>query len=41
MLREKQRLDWFLSTLAAFGSFGFFFSVVAYGWYKAFLVMAV
>lgn len=37
---DPERLDLFVSTLAAAGTFGFFFAVVAYGWYLAFLAMS-
>ena len=37
---DPERLDLVVSTLAAAGTFGFFFAVVAYGWYMAFLAMA-
>ena len=35
-----ERIDWIASTLAVFGTFGFFIAVIAYGWYQAFLAMA-
>ena len=38
--RDLERLDRTISTLAAFGTFGFFFAVIAYGWYQTFLMMA-
>jgi hypothetical protein len=38
--RNLERLDHFLSTLAAFGAVSFLFMAITYGWYQAFLVMA-
>ena len=37
---QLERLDRVFSTVAALGTVGFFFVVVAYGWYLAFLAMA-
>jgi hypothetical protein len=38
--KDLERADRIVSTLAALGTFGFFFAVVAYGWYQAFIAMA-
>ena len=38
--RTIEELDRIASTLAALGTFGFFFAVVAFGWYQAFVLIA-
>ena len=38
--RNMERVDRIVSTLAALATFGFFFTVIVYGWYQAFLAMA-
>ncbi len=40
MKDETTMLDYFLSSIVAFGSFGFFLFVLSYGWLTAFQVMA-
>lgn len=38
--KDLERLERIVSTLAALGTFGFFFTVIVYGWYQAFIAMA-
>jgi hypothetical protein len=38
--QDPEKLDLIISTVVAAGTAGFFFTVVAYGWYLAFLAMA-
>jgi hypothetical protein len=38
--KDIERVERIVSTLAALGTFGFFFVVIAYGWYQAFIAMA-
>ncbi|WP_417429274.1 hypothetical protein [Kiloniella sp.] len=40
MQDETKMLDFLLSSLVAFGSFGFFLFVLSYGWLTAFKVIA-
>jgi hypothetical protein len=38
--KDLERVERIVSTLAALGTFGFFFAVIVYGWYQAFIAMA-
>ena len=38
--KDLERVDRIVSTMAALGTFGFFFAVIVYGWYQVFIAFA-
>ena len=38
--RDTEKLDRLLSSLATVGAFAFFLTVISYGWFQTFLIMA-